>query len=191
MTANEPSSPSQTIRLGAALREMAHHPFGLLQDWNWKTATLSALIRAVVFFRVNLRAGHAAASRAMLVEAVYAIVAAGLAGAVLQRLRHAEPRRQTALLICLLIPFSLLAMQALVHAVMGTPRLGWSLLASFCMAALGTGFNWFAMSRGALVTGAPRSLAGDLLLLPRLIWQFVTALPQAVFSGNDANKPPM
>ena len=157
------------ITLSAALEQMRRHPVELLRAWNWKTAALSAMIRAAIFFRVNLRAGGAAALKAMLVEAAYAIVAAGLAGAVSQRLRHAEPRRRAALVICLAIPAVLLALQALVHRVMGTPRLGRSLAASFCLAALGTGFNWFAMSRGALVTGAGRPLWRDLLLLPKLL----------------------
>ncbi len=172
------------VSLSVELRRMLGNPLGLLRDWNWKTAALSAMIRAGVFFRVNLHAGTSAALKAMLVEAAYAIVAAGLAGAVLQRLRLAEPRRKTALLICLVIPASLLAMQALLHAAMGTPRLGWSLVASFCMAALGTGFNWFAMSRGALVTGANQSLVRDLLAMPQLIWQFLAALPRALWPAR-------
>ena len=144
-------------------------------------AAISALIRAGIFFAANLRAGSGRAVKAMLVEAAFATVAAGLAGAVTQRLRHAEPRWCTALVVWITLPVSMLLAQAGVHHAMGTPRLRGSMIASFVFAAFATGFNWFAMSRGAFVTGEGRSFGRDLLLLPKLIKQFVLALPQAVF----------
>ena len=64
------------------------------------------------------------------------------------------------------------------------------MIASFCFAALGTGFNWFAMSRGAFLVGDPmvggphggrrRSFAADLRALPLLLWDFVSAGPKAL-----------
>ena len=165
------------VPLGVALRRMLRHPLQLLWEWNWKAAAISAMLRAGIFFATNLHAGHAAALKAMLVEAAYATVAAGLAGAVTQRLRHAEPRGRTALVVWLAIPLLMLTMQAVVHSAMGTPRLRRSMLASFVFAALATGFNWFAMSRGAFVTGEGRSFTRDLLLLPKLVGQFLLALP--------------
>ena len=58
---------------------------------------------------------------------------------------------------------------------MGTPRLRTSIIASFVFAALASGFNWFAMSRGAFVTGEGRSFTKDLLLVPKLLLGFLTA----------------
>ena len=155
---------------------MLRHPLTLLRDWNWKAAVFSAMLRGVLFFLTNLHAGRARAGKAMLVELVYATVAAGLAGAVTQRLRHAIHRAATAAVIWLAIPALMLAAQAAVHHAMGTPRLRASLRASFIFAAFATGFNWFAMSRGAFVTGEGRSFARDLLLVPKLLLQFVASL---------------
>ena len=168
-TAREP------LPLFSELAEIARHPLRFLEDWNWKAAAFSALLRAVMFLLINLRAGHGRAVRAMLVEAVYATVAAGLAGALTQRVRNARPRWATALVVWLAVPVVLLLMQAAVHHATGTPRLRASLIGSFVFAALATGFNWFAMQRGAFVTGEGRSFGRDLKVVPRLLWQFVTA----------------
>lgn len=171
----EPEGATPQVPLREALQTMLRSPAVLVRSWNWKAAAFSALLRAILFLLINLRAGSGRAVRAMLVEAAYATVAAGFAGAATQRLRHAVPRWATALVVWLVIPLVLLLAQAAVHAAMGTPRLARSLSASFVFAAFATGFNWFAMSRGAFVTGEDRSFARDLLLVPRLLWQFVTA----------------
>ena len=167
---------TQTVPLRNVLHAMLRHPLTLLREWNWKAAMFSAMLRGVLFFFTNLHAGRARAGKAMLVELVYATVAAGLAGAVTQRLRHAVPRAATAAFVWLAIPAVMLAVQAAVHHAMGTPRLRASLLASFAFAALATGFNWFAMSRGAFVTGEGRSFARDLVLMPKLLLLFLRSL---------------
>jgi hypothetical protein len=175
---------TQTVPLRDALRMMLRHPLTLMREWNWKAAVFSALLRGLLFFFTNLHAGRARAGKAMLVELVYATVAAGIAGAVTQRLRHTVPRAATAGVVWLAIPALMLSAQALVHHAMGTPRLRASLLASFVFAAFATGFNWFAMSRGAFVTGEGRSFARDLLLVPRLLLQFAASL-----IGSNSSAP--
>lgn len=166
---------AQSVPLGRTLRALLQHPLVLLRDWNWKAALFSALLRGALFFLTNLHAGRASAEKAMLVELVYGTAAAGLAGAVTQRLRHAVPRRYTALMVWLAVPAVMSAIQAMVHHALRTPRLRTGLIASFLFAAFATGFNWFAMSRGAFLTGEGRSFSRDLLATPRLLWQFLTA----------------
>jgi hypothetical protein len=187
--------------LGQAFFALLRHPFlALIEGFNWKTAAISAFFRAIMFFFSNLRAGQQLALRATLVEAVYAIVAMGLAGAITERIRNARPTWITGTIVWLVIPALLLPAQYLVHRHFGTPRLRTSMIASFCFAALGTGFNWFAMRRGALlVTGpsvgdptvdAPSSnFAADLRALPRLILDFLTAAPRALLSPHPPTDP--
>jgi hypothetical protein len=165
---------ARPVPLQQALGNMLRAPFVLLRDWNWKAALFSAVLRAIMFFLTNRHAGHYSGLKAMLVELVYATFAAGIVGAVTQRLRHATPRAATATVVWFLLPAIMLAAQAVVHYAMGTPRLRVSLIASFIFSAFATGFNWFAMSRGVFVTGEGRSFARDLLLVPRLILHFVT-----------------
>lgn len=167
---------AQPVPLRTATGEMLRRPLTLVRDWNWKAAAFSAMLRGLLFFLTNLHAGRARAGRALLVEMVYATFAAGLAGAATQRLRHAVPRAATAAVVWLALPLLMLAAQAAVHHAMGTPHLRAGLIASFVFAAFATGFNWFAMGRGAFVTGEGRSFGRDLLLAPRLILQFLASL---------------
>jgi hypothetical protein len=50
--------------LGFAFASMVRNPFGALVDgFNWKTAGLSAILRAAMFFLANMGAGHHRALR--------------------------------------------------------------------------------------------------------------------------------
>jgi len=179
---------AQAPSLSAALLDLLRHPFtALVAEFNWKTAAISAL----------LRAGHRLALRATLVEAVFAILAMGLFGTITQRIRNARPAWLTGLAVWLILPSLMLTVQFFVHRAFGTPRLLVSMIASFCFAALGTGFTWFAMRRGALLAGsqsfasqpdnaqpeapARSSFAADLRAIPSLVWEFIAAAPRAVF----------
>jgi hypothetical protein len=181
------SSFGQDPALFNALAAVLRNPFlALIEGFNWKTATLSAILRALMFFFTNLRSGHQLALRATLVEAVYATCASGIFGALTQRLRNAQPAWLTGLVLWLGVPATLLTAQFFVHRAFGTPQLKASMIGSFCFAAIGTGFNWFAMRQGALLVGGQRSgaartsFAEDLKALPRIIWAFVTAAPRAL-----------
>jgi hypothetical protein len=164
---------NRPVVLDRVLAEMLRHPLVLLRGWNWKAASLSAILRSLFFLFANLHGTHHAAARAMLTEFVYGTFSAGVAGAALQRLRHAEPVRKTAVVVWLGIPLVLLMTQASVHRVLGTQHVRTGLIASFIFASFASGFNWFAMRQGAFVVGEQRSFARDLLLVPKLIGQFL------------------
>ena len=122
--------------LSHALREIVLHPErSLLPAWSWKAAGMSALLRAATFFATNLRAGRYDAVRAGLVEAVFAVFAAGLLGAISQRLRLAKPIWATALVVWLAMPLGMLLAQFGVHKLAHTPHLGTGLTVSFFFAA--------------------------------------------------------
>ncbi len=144
------------------------------------------MLRAILFFFTNLRAGHHLALKATLVEGTYAIIAMGVFGGATERIRYARPAWLTGLIVWICIPALLLFVQYHVHHFFGTPQLRASMIASFCFAALGTGFNWFAMRRGNLLVGetqttSRQSFLADLRALPILFWDFVTAAPRALF----------
>lgn len=148
----------------------------LAASFNWKTAAISAMLRGLMFFFTNLRSGHNLALRATLVEACFAICASGVIGAITQRIRNARPAWLRGLAIWFLLPLTLLTVQFFVHSAFGTPQLKASMIGSFCFAAVGTGFNWFAMRRGALIvaSGADRrSFFADLRAIPALVGEFV------------------
>jgi hypothetical protein len=89
----------------------------------------------------------------MLAEAAFAVVAAGLMGAVTQRLRAARPVWATALVVWIALPAAMLAAQFGWHRAMGTPHVRTGLIISFCFAAISTGFNWYAMRRSVMLAG--------------------------------------
>ena len=170
--------------LGRAIRELFTHPRSTLwAAWSWKAAALSALFRAATFWLTNLKAGSHKALHALLVEAVFAILAAGLLGAVSQQLRCAQPYWATATIVWLFMPLVITLAQFGVHHLAGTPHLGTGLTVSFLFAAIASSFSWYAMAHGALLGGADSTtLEHDARILPRIILNYILAIPRMLFS---------
>jgi hypothetical protein len=158
-----------------ALRDCLRHPRETLIDiWSWKTSVTSALLRALIFWFTNRKLGYRTALTAMAVEAVFAVFASGLLGAMTQRLRDARPLWATALTVWLGMPLVMLAAQAGVHEAFHTPHQQVGLACSFVFAAVASGFTWYAMRRGVLLQGeGDDSLAHDATRMPRVVWEFV------------------
>ena len=177
-----PKSALKEEELSHALREIILRPGrSLLPAWSWKAAGMSALLRAATFFATNLRAGRFDAVRAGLVEAVFAVFAAGLLGATSQRLRLTKPIWATGLFVWLGMPLAMLLAQFGVHKLAGTPHMGTGLTVSFCFAAIASSFSWYAMRHGVLLGGdASTSLVHDVRHLPRIILNYVLAIPRAL-----------
>jgi hypothetical protein len=152
--------------LYSALRDIVFRPVKTLAPpWSWKAAALSALLRGITFFVGNLRSGHQHALQTMMVAAVFAIFAAGLIGAVLQRVW------ETAAIVCLGLPALMVVAQLGVHLAGTHPAVG--VLASFCFAAAFSAFSWYAMRHGALLGGTDStSLVHDLRSLPGTMLNF-------------------
>ncbi len=151
----------------------------LIPPWSWKAAAFNAVVRALGFFATNLRSGHSAAIKAMLLEAVYAIFAGGLIGAVSQHLRRAKPLWATALLICVGLPVAMTLAQVAVHHIAGTPHQGVGLILSLCFAMLAASYCWYAMRRGAMLGGVDATtVRHDLQTLPRISLDFLLLAPR-------------
>jgi hypothetical protein len=169
--------------LYSALRDIVYRPVKtLVPPWSWKAAALSALLRGITFFAATPRSGHQHALQAMTVEAIFAIFAAGLIGAVSQRLRASQPVRETAAIVCLGLPALMVVPQLGVHHAAHTPHVGAGVLASFCLAATSSAFSWYAMRHGALLGGTDRtSLIHDLRSLPGITLNFALAIPRTLY----------
>jgi hypothetical protein len=172
------------MTVGAVLRRILRNPFEhLIRRWNWKSALFSPVLRALIFFCANLTAGWRAAAAAALVELLYRGPAAGVYGALTQAFRLADPPWAAGLTVMVLLPLFSHSIEAFIHFLHRTPKLGASLCASVCFTALSTLFNLYAMRRGVLVTGADdeNSFMGDLRRIPLTIALFVAAGPLALF----------
>ena len=166
------------MSVAEVFRELLRDPAGLVaRRWNWKASLLSSVMRAAIFFGVNLRAGWEAATAAMLMQFAFRAVTSGYYAAIIQAFRKAEPGWAAALTVTLVLPGFTHALEFLVHRLQGTPRLLDSLAASVSFTMLSTLFNWYAMRCGVLAVGeaGAHSLAGDFRRMPRVVLAFLAA----------------
>ncbi len=161
--------------LREVLWDIACHPVRhLVERWNWKSAALSSIGRAMIFLVTNLPAGAGAGVRAMLTEFVFRAVMSGALGSVTQALGTARSHRSAMLTAVVLLPAIGHTFEYFVHRAAGTPRLSQSIAASIAFSILTTAFNFFAMRRGLLIVGKGQpSLGADLRRMPRLIAAFI------------------
>jgi hypothetical protein len=144
-------------------------PSAILRRWNWKTAVLSSIVRAQLFFATNCTAGWRAALASAGAEFLFRFTLSGFYGGMTQSFGRAEPAWVGLLGALLAVPAISHSIEFLIHWLRGTPNLRASIIASVCLTAVSTGFHWFAMRKGALVAGSGKSLGSDLARMPRLV----------------------
>ena len=172
-----------TVSVAAALADLFFNPRRqLLLRWNWKTASLSACVRGTIFFIANLGAGLGAAIGAMGVEAALFATLAGFYGALVQTFRHAQPAWAATMTVMILIPAFNHTLEYFMHYASGAKRIAAGVAVSISLSVFSAVFNLFAMRRGVLIVGDERaSLIDDLRRMPRLVFDFVMAIPRALW----------
>jgi hypothetical protein len=178
--AGSPLAESGSRTVPAVFRDLARDPARhLLSRWNWKSALLSSLLRAAIFFATNLAVGWHAALGAMAAEMALRSTTSGFYGAVTEAFASAEPPWAAMTATMLLLPFVAHSLEFIVHSLRHTPKLGLSIAGSVAFTAISTAFNFYAMQRGALIVGhGSRPLREDLTRIPGLILAFLTAGPR-------------
>jgi hypothetical protein len=182
-------APTVAAVLTGLIRDPARH---LIRRWNWKSAVLSSLLRAAIFFFTNLVAGWHAAVGALLAELVLRAATSGFYGAITEAFSEARPAWAAMATAMVLLPLANHSLEFLVHWMRGTPKLGVSITASIVFTALSTSFNLYAMRHGVLtVGGRSKSLREDLARLLPLLGQFLLAGPRALLrhlnAGNSSS----
>jgi hypothetical protein len=188
--APRPEGPKKSVM--TAFAQFFQHPSdSLLKKWNWKSAILSSLLRASVFFAANISAGMHAALAALYTELVFRGVTSGFYGALTEGFCDVEPAWAAGITVMILLPIVNHSVEFLVHWLRGTHNLAASIISSVVLTAISTLFNLYAMRRGALIVGeGRRSLGRDLLNLPRLLLDFFMLLPRAIARiSNVAFRP--
>jgi hypothetical protein len=163
-----------------ALFDLVRHPAQTFYySWNWKSALLSAMLRAPIFLFATLRHGPKSISIAVLVEAGYSAGISGCYGAFVQKLRNARPRWASGLLIVVILPAVLVWFDYLLHLYTSMPNLKGGMLAAGILSLLSSLFNWYLMSRDSLLVGKEgRSFASDLKRMPRMVIDFICWVPR-------------
>jgi hypothetical protein len=173
-------SPSEVV---AVLSDLVLHPAQTFyHSWNWKAASLSAMLRAPLFLVATLRQGPEAVSISVFAEAVYSAAISGCYGAAVQKLRPARPLWASGLLILIILPAVLLWFDYLLHLSTGMSNLKGGMLAAASLSVLSSLFNWYLMSRDSLLVGKEgRSFASDLKRMPRMLTDFVSWIPRRFY----------
>ncbi len=175
--------------LQEAWASLGGHPRQWLRQWHWKAALASALVRAALFFAVNLTEGLEAARGAALTEAMLRGLTSGFYGAVTARFRSVEPRWAATAAVSVLLPVVSHTVEFLVHFARGTEALVRSIAASALLTVLSTAFNLHLMRHGVLTVGAgSQSLVRDLRALPHLLLSFFAG-PCAWLRRPHAHRP--
>ena len=179
--------------VGAVLKGLIRHPArNLIPRWNWKSALLSSLFRAAIFFFTNLVAGWHAAVGALLAELALRAATSGFYGAITELFSEARPMWAAMIAAMVVLPLVNHSLEFLVHWLRGTPKLGLSITASVIFTACSTAFNVYAMRNGVLTIGSrSKSLREDFRRILPLLGQFILAGPRAIFRylkmGNRSN----
>jgi hypothetical protein len=186
MKACAPEAPPKVAdppTVGDVLRGLLRDPArNLIPRWNWKSAVLSSLFRAAIFFFTNLVAGWHAAVGALLAELALRAATSGFYGAITELFSEARPVWAAMMAAMVVLPLVNHSLEFLVHWLRGTPKLGLSMTASVIFTACSTAFNIYAMRHGVLTVGGnSKSLREDLGRLLPLLGQFILAGPRAVF----------
>ena len=163
--------------MGRVLFSFVRNPWStLVRRWNWKSAVTSSLVRAALFFGVNLTAGAEAAWAAFWTELVFRACTSGFYGAITQGFSTVRPAWQGTLGAFVLLPFFNHSLEFLAHWARGTEELALSIAASVLFTGVSSAFHCFVMRRGLMTVGeGSQGLLADLAQMPRAVWLFVTA----------------
>jgi hypothetical protein len=146
----------------------------ILQAWNWKSATLSAGVRATIFLAANASAGWRAAWGAFGAELAFRACTSGFYGAATQAFAAARPTWGMSIAALVIISAVSHSLEFTVHYLRGTPALARSISWSVTFTMVSTLFHLFVMRRGALVVGADAApITDDLRRMPRLVAEFL------------------
>jgi hypothetical protein len=181
----EQADPTDTMEpptVSAVFGGMLRHPIReLILRWNWKSALLSSLLRATIFFFTNLVAGWHAALGAMLAELVLRSLTSGFYGAITESFSVARPAWAATAAAMAALPLLAHSLEFIVHWLRGTPKLALSIGTSVIFTGLSTAFNLYAMRRGVLTTsGKSTSLRHDLGQIPVLLVEFALTGPREI-----------
>lgn len=153
---------------GLVRRALTDLPQTIARAWNWKSAVLSAIGRASLFFLTNLPAGLDAAVSAAGTEIGYRLLAAGFYGTLTERFARLEATRGSTVAALIVVPGIAHGIEYVVHRSAGTALAGTSVLVSVAVSIATTRLNLSAMRHGLLVVGGTSaSLWSDVRTIAR------------------------
>ena len=177
-----PDAASLPETIGEAVSALARHPLRwLVRYWNWKNAVLSAMLRASIFFSVNLTANWDSAASAALTELVYRAPMVGTLSSVSQSFRCVQPAWKGSLVMMVALPALAHGIEFTVHSLRGTTKLYESIAASIGFSMVTCVVSYLLHRRGVLIVGVgARPFAVDLIQLPVELFDLLLRKPLAI-----------
>lgn len=177
------------IRVGDVFQNLIHHPLQLITRWNWKSVVLAVVIRGLIYLSIYLISGAdwAVTLTAVMVELPFRVLTTGVAGALVQSFRKSSPIWLANLIVSIMLPGFSHTVEFIAHYYT-TPDVNLvtfrrTFAVSVLFSVISVLFNLNAMRKGVLLVGAgeaTQSLGNDLKRIPRLIGEFVIALPMLI-----------
>lgn len=183
--AKEIPAPLQVMptRVFDVILELIRHPVeALIIRWNWKSAVLSALLRAPIFFFTYLfnKDGLKFAIGAAMAQSMFRLIFGGVNGAIIQSFSRVEPAWHAVLTVPLILATFSHLMEFVVQTIYdnqtGVNGKGRAITVSVIVSAISAIFNLFAMRRGVLLVKdeTQQSIWRDLKRMPWIAFEFIS-----------------
>ena len=191
--------------VGDVFRNLGHHPAQLITRWNWKSVVLAVIMRGLIYLTIYLISGEnwTVTLTAVMVELPFRVLTTGVAGALVQSFRKATPIWLANLIVSIMLPAFSHTVEFAVHYgqekyfsdILAATKDGVTRQRTFAISVLfsvvSVLFNLYAMRKGALLVGAgeaTQSLKDDFKQIPRLVGEFIVALPMLILRFAESGK---
>lgn len=181
MDASIHSTFPTSTRLSEITRFLLRHPLeSMVRRWNWKAASLSALLRASIYLTAYMRKGMAEAIGVTIALSIFRFLFGGVNGAIIQSYRRVQPAWHAVLTVPLflaalshLMEFIVLSGYETAFGAVGKKN---AIIFSVIVSIISAIFNLFAMRRGVLIVKdeTMQSFWRDLVRMPWLIFEFIS-----------------
>jgi len=172
---------SRTIR--GVTWDILTHPFRtLILNWNWKSAIISSVLRAPIFFGAYLaqKQGLKMAFGAMAVQFIFRAVTGGTNGSIIQAFSKIQPVWHAVVTIPIVLTVFMHIgewfLQSAFDSVTGTTGKTTAVLVSVFASVVSAGFNLLAMRRGLLLVRdeSQQSFWHDIKQMPWIVLELVS-----------------
>jgi hypothetical protein len=182
VTAAEQGSNAKAKTWFGVTSTLFRHPIKeILWRWNWKTAILSASMRAAIFLFIYLqqRQGLLLSLGAFSIQFALRAFVGGVSGSIIQSYSRVQPAWHAVVSVPLAVVFLShileFSVQAFYDSVTESTVGTRAVIVSILVSAISILFNLFAMQRGALLVQVEEqpTLWADLKRLPAIVIEFL------------------
>ncbi len=173
--------------LGGAVAAVVRNPLRwLVRHWNWKTAVLSAILRASIFFSVNLTANWDSAVSAALTELAYRAPMVGVLASISQSFRKVQPAWKASIAMMVALPTLGHGIEFTVHSLRGTEKLYESVAASVAFSMFTCLVSYWLHRRDVLIVGhGARPFLVELVQLPGELFDLLLRRPLEILRTSS------